>query len=61
MTKPPKATPHSDLDGIHEDERRNIDVAVETGQSSGDLARARKESIGRPPLDKAGKARDGSE
>ncbi|WP_158702953.1 hypothetical protein [Allosphingosinicella vermicomposti] len=48
MTKPPKSTPHSDLDGIHEDERRNIDAANEAGQGSDDLARARKESVARP-------------
>ena len=55
MTKPPKSTPHSDIDGIHEDERRNVDVAVETGQDSGDLADAQKQSIARPDYDRAGK------
>ena len=48
MTKPPKTTPHSDIDGIHEDERRNVDTANEAGQDSADLAHAKKESIARP-------------
>lgn len=49
MPKPPKATPHSDIEGIHQDERRNVDAANNAGQSSADLARAKKESRGRPP------------
>ena len=49
MPKPPQSTPHSDLDGIHQDERPNVETAVEAGQDSGDLERARKESKGRPP------------
>ena len=49
MSKPPKSTPHSDIDGIHEDETRNIDSANRAGQDSGDLARAREQSKGRPP------------
>jgi hypothetical protein len=48
MSKPPKSPPHSDLSGVHEDERRNTEVAAELGQDTGDLARAREESIGRP-------------
>ncbi|MFN3943517.1 MAG: hypothetical protein ACK4K7_01140 [Allosphingosinicella sp.] len=48
MSKPPKTPPHSDLDGVHEDERRNTDVATEIGQDTSDLARAQKESIARP-------------
>lgn len=58
VAKPPKTTPHSDLDGIHEDERRNVDVAVEAGQDSADLDRARNEGIGRPKPGKAGKGGD---
>ena len=48
MVKPPETTPHSDLDGVHEDERRHTDVAVELGQDSGDVAEAKKQSIARP-------------
>ena len=51
MTKPPKSTPHSDIDGIHEDEVHNIDAANEAGQDSGDLEKAKAESIGRPAYD----------
>lgn len=49
MSQPPKSTPHSDIDGIHEDEKSNIDSANQAGQDSADLARAREQSKGRPP------------
>ena len=49
MPKPPESTPHSDLDGIRQDERPNVETATEAGQDGGDLERARKESKGRPP------------
>ena len=49
MPKPPESTPHSDLDGIRQDERPNVETAIEAGQDGGDLERARKESKGRPP------------
>lgn len=49
MSKPPKSTPHSDIDGIHEDEVRNVDSANRAGEDSGDLKLAREESKGRPP------------
>jgi hypothetical protein len=49
MSKVPKSTPHSDLDGVHQDERPNIETAVKTGGDAGDLDRARKNSAGRPP------------
>jgi hypothetical protein len=48
MSKPPKTPPHSDLNGVHEDELRNTEVASQLGEDTGDLARAKKESIGRP-------------
>jgi hypothetical protein len=48
VPKPPKSTPHSDLDGVREDERGNVDNAVEAGQDSADLKRAGDESAGRP-------------
>jgi hypothetical protein len=57
VTKVPKSTPHSDLDGVHEDERRNTDSARDSGQDAGDLARAKEQSAGRPPYsDEDGKA-----
>ena len=48
MTKPPKSTPHSDIDGIHQDERPNTDVAAERGESAADLERAADENAARP-------------
>lgn len=49
MAKPPPSTPHSDIDGVHEDERPNHQVAAELEQDAGDLARAREGSAARPP------------
>ncbi len=49
MAKPPPSTPHSDIDGVHEDERRNTDTATDLGQDAGDLAGARAGSAARPP------------
>ena len=49
MPKPPQSTPHSDLDGVHRDEKSNIDSANDAGQDSGDLAKAHERSPGRPP------------
>jgi hypothetical protein len=49
MPKPPNATPHSDISGVHRDERPNVDTANEAGQDTADLARAERESQGRPP------------
>lgn len=48
MAKPPKSTPHSDMDGVHQDEKSNVDTATEAGQSGASLARARKETKARP-------------
>ncbi len=48
MSKPPKTPPHSDLDGVAEDERDNVEAAIESGQGSGDLAKAKDKSVGRP-------------
>ncbi len=48
MAKPPKSTPHSDIDGVHQDEKRNVNTAVEVGQGAASLARAKKETKARP-------------
>lgn len=48
MSKPPKTPPNSDLDGVHEDELPNTEVAPQVGQDTGDLARAKEQGIGRP-------------
>ncbi|MDB5698627.1 MAG: hypothetical protein JWN69_1431 [Alphaproteobacteria bacterium] len=58
MTKPPPATPHSDIDGVHQDERRNTDVAADLGQSAGDVEHAKKASRARPPLSDDQDSRD---
>lgn len=48
MAKPPKATPHSDIDGVHQEEVENTEVAADLGQSAGALKRAKQGSIARP-------------
>lgn len=46
--KPPKSTPHSDIDGVHRDKKPIVAAAVEAGQNTDDLALAGKESVARP-------------
>ena len=48
MPKPPKSTPHSDLTGVHRDERTNIETAIESGQDAGTVAKDQKRSVGYP-------------
>jgi hypothetical protein len=48
MAKPPRSTPHSDLDGVREDEKPNVESAVEAGEDADNLALARKEASARP-------------
>ena len=48
MTKPPKSTPHSDIVGVHRDEKPNVESAVEAGQDAEDLALAAREDAARP-------------
>ena len=60
MAKPPKTTPHSDIDGVHQEETPNTDVAADLGQSGAELARARRQSVARPPhIDKEGREKSG--
>lgn len=49
MPKPPQSTPHSDIDGVHQDEKLNIDSANEAGQDTADLQRAHEGDAARPP------------
>jgi hypothetical protein len=49
MAQPPKSTPHSDIDGVHAQERRNTDVASELGNSAEDLKKSREGNSARPP------------
>jgi hypothetical protein len=48
VPKPPESTPHSDIDGVHQDEKLNVESALEAGQGAEDLARAKAESKGKP-------------
>jgi hypothetical protein len=48
VPKPPQSTPHSDLEGVHKDEKRNVDSANDAGEDSGDLEQAHRRSRGRP-------------
>ena len=58
MPKPPKATPHSDIDGVHQDEVRNTDVAAGRGEDAGTLDEAKDEAVARPPYTDDRKNRD---
>ena len=49
MPKPPPSTPHSDLDGVHQDERPNVETAIEAGEGTENLALARDQAKGKPP------------
>lgn len=49
MAQPPKSTPHSDIDGVHQDEKPNVESAIEAGETTADLALARDLSRGKPP------------
>ena len=48
MSKPPPSTPHSDLDGVHRDEKPNVESAVQAGEGTDDLALAKAQSKGKP-------------
>ena len=48
MSKPPKSTPHSDIDGVHRDEKPNVESAIEAGEGGEDLALAAEEDAARP-------------
>ena len=49
MAKPPPSTPHSDIDGVHQDEKLNVDSANEAGETTANLELAREASKGKPP------------
>ncbi|QAY77367.1 hypothetical protein [Sphingosinicella sp. BN140058] len=48
MAQPPKTTPHSDLSGVHRDEKRNVDSANAVGQDAGTVADAKRGNAARP-------------
>ncbi len=58
MPKPPKATPHSDIDGVHRDEVRNTDLAADRGESAETLDRANRKDAARPEYSEDEKNRD---
>lgn len=58
MPKPPPSPPSSDLEGVHQDERRNTDVAAERGESAEHVAAAKRKSKGRPPASDPAPPRD---
>jgi hypothetical protein len=58
VSKPPPSTPHSDIDGVHQDEESNVDTANAAGQDSSDLEKAGRHSKGRPPYSDDQPARD---
>jgi hypothetical protein len=58
MAQPPKATPHSDIDGVHQDEVRNTDVAASLGESAGTVDAAKQGAIARPVPQEDQKNRD---
>ncbi|MDB5669617.1 MAG: hypothetical protein JWO25_576 [Alphaproteobacteria bacterium] len=49
MSKPPATTPHSDLDGVHQDRKPVPETADRAGQDGSDLAKAGSDSAARPP------------
>ena len=49
VAQPPKSTPHSDIDGVHQDEKPNTETAEETGETTANLELARGQSKGKPP------------
>jgi hypothetical protein len=48
MPKPPKSTPHSDLDGVREDQVDQTDAASATGGGAASLEAAGRGSKARP-------------
>lgn len=58
MSRPPKSTPHSDIDGVRRDSKPNVESAVESGQGTETLALARDESAARPDYAEDVKNRD---
>jgi hypothetical protein len=58
VSQPPKSTPHSDIDGVHRDERPNVESAIDAGEGTDDLARASDETVARPEYAEDVKNRD---
>lgn len=58
MAKPPRTPPHSDLDGVREDEVDIVKAANASARGAKDLDRAQKEARGRPERSDATGGRD---
>jgi hypothetical protein len=58
VSHPPKSTPHSDIEGVHRDEKPNVESAIDAGQGSEDLARAAAENAARPDYSEDVKNKD---
>jgi hypothetical protein len=58
VSQPPKSTPHSDLHGVHRDEKPNVESAVEAGEGTQNLALARDEAAAKPDYSDDVKNRD---
>jgi hypothetical protein len=58
VSQPPKSTPHSDIDGVHRDEKPNVESAIEAREGVEDLARASDETVARPDYAEDVKNRD---
>ena len=56
MAKPPKSTPHSDIDGVHRDERPNTETVQRTGETSADLKLASDKNKARPRYGQSAKS-----
>jgi hypothetical protein len=48
MSKPPPSGPHSDIDGVHQDELPNHEATIEAGQDPANLGLARGYGKGYP-------------
>jgi hypothetical protein len=60
VAKPPASTPHSDIDGVHRDEKPNVETAIESGQDAGTVDKHQKRSVGRPDYAEDGPHGDAS-
>jgi hypothetical protein len=58
VSKPPESTPHSDIDGVHRDEKPNVETAREAREGAENLELARDQSVGKPGYSTDGANRD---
>ena len=58
MAKPPPATPHSDLEGVHRDRTHRLSPKTFDAQAQAQLDAENRESVGRPDQDEADQPKD---